>query len=120
MYQLLRNLTVIEGASFIAAPSCGLYFAQLGAEVIRFDTIGGGADFGRWPKDQSGHSLYWVTCVRIFSTNLGWSRPHKHPPSVLTGVFYWFRGQVGYPHGAACSARRPHVQHPPTLFWGHA
>ena len=59
MYQLLRNLTVIEGASFIAAPSCGLYFAQLGAEVIRFDAIGGGPDFGRWPKDQSGHSLYW-------------------------------------------------------------
>ncbi|MEJ0012093.1 MAG: CoA transferase [Bauldia sp.] len=59
MYQLLRNLTIVEGASFIAAPSCGLYFAQLGAEVIRFDMIGGGPDFGRWPKDEAGHSLYW-------------------------------------------------------------
>jgi 2-methylfumaryl-CoA isomerase len=59
MYQVLRGLTVVEGASFIAAPSCGLYFAQLGADVIRFDTIGGGPDFRRWPKDENGHSLYW-------------------------------------------------------------
>jgi 2-methylfumaryl-CoA isomerase len=59
MYQVLRGLTVVEGASFIAAPSCGLYFAQLGAEVIRFDTIGGGPDFGRWPRAPGGQSLYW-------------------------------------------------------------
>jgi 2-methylfumaryl-CoA isomerase len=59
MYHLLRGLTVVEGASFIAAPSCGLYFAQLGAEIIRFDMIGGGPDFGRWPRDQGGQSLYW-------------------------------------------------------------
>lgn len=59
MYRHLRNLTVVEGASFIAAPSCGLYLAQLGARVIRFDQIGGGPDFGRWPKDAGGRSLYW-------------------------------------------------------------
>ena len=59
MYDHLRTLRVIEGASFIAAPSCGLYLAQLGAEVIRFDQIGGGPDFGRWPRDEAGRSLYW-------------------------------------------------------------
>ncbi len=59
MYGHLRNLTVVEGASFIAAPSCGLYLAQLGARVIRFDQIGGGPDFGRWPRDAGGGSLYW-------------------------------------------------------------
>ncbi len=59
MYSHLGNLRVVEGASFIAAPSCGLYLSQLGAEVIRFDQIGGGPDFGRWPKDARGHSLYW-------------------------------------------------------------
>ena len=50
---------MIEGASFIAAPSCGLHLAQLGAEVIRFDQIGGGPDFGRWPLAANGASLYW-------------------------------------------------------------
>lgn len=59
MYSHLGNLRIVEGASFIAAPSCGLYLSQLGAEVIRFDQIGGGPDFGRWPKDHKGHSLYW-------------------------------------------------------------
>ena len=59
MYPLLQGLQVIEGASFIAAPSCGLYLAQLGAEVIRFDMVGGGPDFGRWPRAPGGSSLYW-------------------------------------------------------------
>lgn len=59
MYSHLANLRVVEGASFIAAPSCGLYLSQLGAEVIRFDQIGGGPDYGRWPKDAAGRSLYW-------------------------------------------------------------
>lgn len=59
MYRHLKDLRVIEGASFIAAPLCGLYLAQLGAEVIRFDLIGGGPDFTRWPKTGTGDSLYW-------------------------------------------------------------
>ena len=59
MYPLLTGLRVVEGASFIAAPLCGLTFAELGAEVIRFDQIGGGLDFGRWPLAPNGQSLYW-------------------------------------------------------------
>ncbi|MFT3803069.1 MAG: CoA transferase [Burkholderiaceae bacterium] len=59
MYDLLKGLTVVEGSSFVAAPLCGLTFAQLGAEVIRFDQIGGGLDFGRWPLATNGRSLYW-------------------------------------------------------------
>lgn len=59
MYSHLKDLRIVEGASFVAAPSCGLYLAQLGAEVIRFDQIGGGPDFGRWPRDERGNSLYW-------------------------------------------------------------
>lgn len=43
----------------MAAPSAGLYLAQMGAEVIRFDQIGGGPDFNRWPLSDGGHSLYW-------------------------------------------------------------
>jgi 2-methylfumaryl-CoA isomerase len=59
MYDLLKGLRIVEGASFIAAPLCGLAFAQLGAEVIRFDQVGGGLDFGRWPLASNGRSLYW-------------------------------------------------------------
>jgi 2-methylfumaryl-CoA isomerase len=59
MYGLLRGMTVIEGAAFIAGPSCGLHLAQMGATVIRFDQIGGGPDSARWPIGPKGQSLYW-------------------------------------------------------------
>ncbi len=59
MYDLLAGLTVIEGAAFIAGPSCGLHLAQMGASVIRFDQIGGGPDSRRWPLAVTGESLYW-------------------------------------------------------------
>jgi 2-methylfumaryl-CoA isomerase len=59
MYDLLKGLRVVEGSAFVAAPTCGLYLAQMGAEVIRFDNIGGGPDFRRWPLSPDGDSLYW-------------------------------------------------------------
>ena len=59
MYNLLSGMRIVEGASFIAAPLCGLTFVQLGADVIRFDPIGGGPDFRRWPLAASGTSFYW-------------------------------------------------------------
>lgn len=60
MYDLLNGMRVVEAASFIAAPSCALHLAQLGAEVIRIDQIGGGPDFRRWPLSPAGGaSLYW-------------------------------------------------------------
>lgn len=59
MYSLLSGMTIIEGASFVAAPSAGLYLAQMGADVIRFDQIGGGPDFNRWPVAENGASFYW-------------------------------------------------------------
>jgi 2-methylfumaryl-CoA isomerase len=34
--------------------------AQLGAEVIRFDPIGGGLDYGRWPLGPGGGSYFWA------------------------------------------------------------
>jgi len=59
MYRLLDGLQVVECDSFIAAPSCGLHLAQLGATVLRIDSIGGGPDFRRWPVASNGCSLYW-------------------------------------------------------------
>ena len=60
MYDLLKGLRVVEGSAFIAAPLGGMTLAQLGADVIRFDPIGGGLDYGRWPITGDGVSLYWA------------------------------------------------------------
>jgi len=59
MYSYLNGLTVVELSAFVAAPSCSLYLSQMGAEVIRIDTIGGGPDFRRWPLAANGSSFYW-------------------------------------------------------------
>lgn len=56
----LDGLQVIEGSAFVAAPSGGMTLAQLGAEVIRFDQIGGGLDARRWPLTADGASIYWA------------------------------------------------------------
>jgi 2-methylfumaryl-CoA isomerase len=64
MYPLLTGLGVIEASSFVASPTCGLYLAQMGADVIRVDQIGGGPDFRRWPVTESGDSLYWENLNR--------------------------------------------------------
>ncbi|MEQ1550660.1 CoA transferase [Sphingorhabdus sp.] len=64
MYNLLNGLSVIEASSFVASPTAGLYLAQMGAEVIRVDQIGGGPDFRRWPVTEANDSLYWENLNR--------------------------------------------------------
>jgi 2-methylfumaryl-CoA isomerase len=74
MYPLLNGLSVIEASSFVASPSAGLYLAQMGAEIIRVDQIGGGPDYNRWPKTDAGRSLYWENLNRAkksVALNLG-------------------------------------------------
>lgn len=56
----LAGMRVVEGSAFVAAPLGGMTLAQLGAEVIRFDQIGGGLDYGRWPLAKGGQSLFWA------------------------------------------------------------
>ena len=56
----LDGLQLVEGSAFVAAPSGGMTLAQLGADVMRFDQIGGGLDYRRWPITASGESLYWA------------------------------------------------------------
>jgi 2-methylfumaryl-CoA isomerase len=58
--RMLEGLRVIEGSAFVAAPLGGMTLAQNGADVIRFDQIGGGLDFGRWPLAADGQSLFWA------------------------------------------------------------
>ena len=57
---ILEGLRIIEGSAFVAAPLGGMTMAQLGAEVIRFDPIGGGLDRRRWPVTTEGRSLFWA------------------------------------------------------------
>jgi 2-methylfumaryl-CoA isomerase len=57
---VLSGLRVVEGSAFVAAPLGGMTLAQLGADVIRFDQIGGGLDQQRWPLAADGQSLFWA------------------------------------------------------------
>jgi 2-methylfumaryl-CoA isomerase len=57
---ILAGVRIIELSSFVAAPLGGMTLAQLGADVIRIDPIGGAADVGRWPLAEDGTSLYWT------------------------------------------------------------
>ncbi|MFF2316918.1 CoA transferase [Arthrobacter sp. NPDC058097] len=57
----LTGLTVVEISAFVAAPLGGMTLAQLGAEVIRIDPIGGNIDHSRWPVTQEGNSIYWAS-----------------------------------------------------------
>ncbi|OFB37328.1 mesaconyl-CoA isomerase [Mycolicibacterium sp. (ex Dasyatis americana)] len=56
----LAGVRIIEISSFVAVPLAGMTLAQLGAEVVRVDPIGGAADYHRWPLTDGGESIYWA------------------------------------------------------------
>ena len=60
MNSILSGLRVVEGSAYVAAPLGGMTLAQMGADVIRFDPIGGGLDRTRWPVAEDGTSLFWA------------------------------------------------------------
>ena len=60
MTGILNGMRVVEGFAFVAVPLAGMSLAQMGAEVIRFDRIGGGMDAARWPVAPIGDSLFWA------------------------------------------------------------
>src|SRR5712672_3071946 len=60
MSRLLEDLRIVEVSAFVAAPLGGMTMAQMGADVIRIDPIGGGIDHARWPVTRDGASLYWA------------------------------------------------------------
>lgn len=57
---ILEGMRVIEGSAFVAAPLAGMTLAQMGADVIRFDPLGGGLDYRRWPVTKDNESLFWA------------------------------------------------------------
>ncbi len=59
MNGILEGMRVVEGSAFVAAPLGGMTLALMGADVIRFDPIGGGLDYHRWPVNDDEVSLFW-------------------------------------------------------------
>lgn len=57
----LAGLRIVEVSAFIAAPLGAMTLAQLGAEVIRIDPLGGNIDYNRWPLAPNGNSIYWAS-----------------------------------------------------------
>jgi len=85
---ILQGMRVVEGSAFVAAPLGGMTLAQLGADVIRFDPIGGGLDSSRWPVTDDGQSLFWAGLnkgKRSFCVDLG-SPEGRELVSALVGA----------------------------------
>ncbi|WP_156254865.1 CoA transferase, partial [Sandarakinorhabdus oryzae] len=118
MYQLLSGLRVVEAAAFVAGPTGGLYLAQMGAEVIRIDQIGGGPDYRRWPLTDAGDSLYWEGLNKAKrSIQIDLSRPEGRElavklataPGDEAGLFLTNFPVDGFLSHTALAARRPDI-----------
>jgi 2-methylfumaryl-CoA isomerase len=57
----LAGVRIVEISAFVAAPLGSMTLAQLGADVIRIDPIGGNIDYTRWPVTDEGTSIYWAS-----------------------------------------------------------
>ncbi len=118
MYGLLSGLTVVEAAAFVAGPTGGLYLAQMGADVIRIDAIGGGPDYRRWPLTGAGDSLYWEGLNKgKRSVQIDLSRPEGRElaaalasaPGENKGLFLTNFPVDGFLSHAALAARRSDI-----------
>ena len=118
MYQLLSGLRVVEAAAFVAGPTGGLYLAQMGADVIRIDQIGGGPDYRRWPLTDAGDSLYWEGLNKAKrSIQIDLSRPEGRElalalataPGDEAGLFLSNFPVEGFLSHANLAARRPDI-----------
>lgn len=61
----LKDVRVVELASFIAGPYCGQMLADLGAEVIKVELPDGGDPMRQWGiRPGEGHSVWWSVIGR--------------------------------------------------------
>ena len=88
----LSGMRIIGGSAFIAAPLGGMTLAQMGADVIRFDNIGGGLDARRAPLTKDNNSMYWA----------GWNKGKR---SIMIDHFSDEGREGGRPGTAQPSAR---------------
>ncbi|MET7399439.1 CoA transferase [Dactylosporangium sp. NPDC005572] len=56
----LSGLHILDLSTYVAGPSATLALAQLGADVVRVDPVGGATDTRRLPRSAGGTSLYWA------------------------------------------------------------
>jgi 2-methylfumaryl-CoA isomerase len=113
---ILGGMRVVEGSAFVAAPLGGMTLAQLGADVIRFDPIGGGLDARRWPVTADGKSLFWAGLnkgKRSVAVDLRSPRGRELLTDLVTapgpdaGLFLTNFPAQGWLDYAKLSARRP-------------
>ena len=116
MKGVLDGLRVIEGSAFVAVPLAGMTLAQMGADVIRFDRIGGGLDSGRWPVTSDGRSLFWAGLnkgKRSFAVNLSDPRGQELVAALIcdtgSGCYLTNLGQRAPLSYAALAERRADV-----------
>ncbi|MBI4562210.1 MAG: CoA transferase, partial [Candidatus Rokubacteria bacterium] len=64
MPQALEGLTVLDLATFVAAPVCATLLGEFGAEVIKVEQPGVGDDLRRLGRQVDGVSLWWLTEAR--------------------------------------------------------
>ena len=116
MSGILKGMRVVEGSAFVAVPLAGMTLAQMGADVIRFDRLQGGLDWGRWPVTGEGRSLFWAGLnkgKRSIAIDMKSERGREIVTEIITapgedaGLFLTnlrVRGWMDYP---TLSARRP-------------
>ena len=54
------GLYIVDLSTYVAGPSGTMTLAQLGADVLRIDPLGGATDTQRLPLAPDGSSLYWA------------------------------------------------------------
>jgi len=114
----LEGLRIIEVSSFVAAPLGGMTLAQLGADVIRIDPIGGGADINRWPVATDSVSLFWVglnKAKRSLTVDLRSDRGRELVISLICGAggsgIVLTNSAIGWLSYESLSARRSDLIH---------
>ena len=64
MTRALDGLTVLDLATFVAAPVCATLLGEFGAEVIKVEQPGVGDDLRRLGRQVDGTSLWWLSEAR--------------------------------------------------------
>ena len=64
---LLKGIRVLDFTDFLAGPYCGMYLADMGADVIKVENLRSGGNFvrGARPKEsKTGRSMYFQNLNR--------------------------------------------------------
>lgn len=64
MLKPLRGITVVDLSRALAGPYCTALLSDMGARVIKVESVNGGDTARQWPPFQDGHSLYFDSVNR--------------------------------------------------------